>query len=405
MSGDVLLVEDDPAVREALAQTLELAGFEPSTAGSFVAAKDRISHDFQGVIVTDIRMPGRDGFHLLEYARGCDPELPVILLTGEGDIPMAVRAMGQGAFDFLEKPCAPKTLLATVDRAMTVRRLVLENRSLKTRLISDDAAARMIPGKSVVAQRYRDRVRAVAAAAGEPVLIAGPPGANAPKIADVVRRLAGREAQVFEKKASSGLGVAELTAAFATARGGSLFLDEISALPADSQLALLEHLDAERETLVIAGTYRDLETVPAFSSDLRIRLNAVRVDIPAIEDRLEDIPDLFVYYINEISQRAGVVPPVVPDGYMAELMARDWPGNTRALINEATQFVLGLESPVAVEELGLTEHLAQVEKTLLIRALQRHNGQASAAAKDLKLPRKTFYDKLARHGLKPEEYR
>lgn len=405
MTGEVLLVEDDPAVRDALAQTLELADYTVQAAGSFVAAKDFIVEPFQGVIVTDIRMPGRDGFHLLDYARLQDPDLPVILLTGEGDIPMAVRAMGQGAFDFLEKPCAPKTLLATVERAITVRRLVLENRSLKTQLQSDDAAARMIPGKSVVAQRYRDRVRAVAAAKGEPVLIAGPAGANAPKIADVIRRLADRDAQAFEKKASLGLSVTDLTEAFDRARGGCLFLDEISALPADAQLALMERLEVEAETLFIAGTYRDLEAVPGFSADLRLRLNAVRVDIPPLKDRPEDIPDLFLYYVNEISQRSGVVAPPVPDGYLAELMARDWPGNARALTNEATQFVLGLESPDEGDSPGLAEHMAQVEKTLLVRALQRNDGQASAAAKELKLPRKTFYDKLARHGVKPEAYR
>lgn len=405
MMARVLLVEDDPAVREALAQTLDLAGYTAATAGSFVAAKDEITANFEGVIVSDIRMPGRDGFYLLDYARQQDPELPIILLTGEGDIPMAVRAMGQGAFDFLEKPCAPKTLLAAVDRAMTMRRLVLENRALKNRLKSDDAATQMMPGKSHVAQRLRDRLRAVSAAAGEPVLIAGPPGVNAPKAADVIRRLAGRTNQPFEKRASSGLGVSDLAAGFVAAQGGCLFLDEIAAMPADTQLAFLEKLESGTETLCVAGTYRDLEAVPGFSADLRLRLNAVRVDLPALKDRVEDIPDLFLYYINEISSRSGVPAPPVPDRYMADLMARDWPGNARALMNEATQFVLGLESQDNDAAPGLVEHMAQVEKTLLIRALQRCVGQASAAAKDLKLPRKTFYDKLSRHGLRPEDYR
>ena len=109
MSGAVLLVDDDAAVREALSQTLELAEIRAITAGSFVAAKDRITPDFEGVILSDIRMPGRDGFHLLDYAQGQDPDLPVVLLTGEGDIPMAVNAMGKGAFGFLEKPCAGRS--------------------------------------------------------------------------------------------------------------------------------------------------------------------------------------------------------------------------------------------------------------------------------------------------------
>ena len=117
MINAVLLVDDDAAVRAALAQTLDLADLEPITAGSFVAAKDHITRDFPGVVLSDIRMPGRDGFHLLSYAREIDKDLPVVLLTGEGDIPMAVSAMEQGAFDFLEKPCAPQDLVAVIGRA------------------------------------------------------------------------------------------------------------------------------------------------------------------------------------------------------------------------------------------------------------------------------------------------
>ncbi|MGR3635058.1 MAG: response regulator, partial [Shimia sp.] len=110
MTAPVLVVDDDPIVREALAQTLELEEFPVISAGSFVEAKDHITPAFAGVILSDMRMPGRDGFHLLQFTRDTDAELPVILLTGEGDIPMAVRAMTQGAFGFLEKPCAPAEL-------------------------------------------------------------------------------------------------------------------------------------------------------------------------------------------------------------------------------------------------------------------------------------------------------
>ena len=125
MTARVLLVDDDPAIREALGQTLELAGLEPVLAGSFLAAKDHLTASFDGVVVTDIRMPGRDGFHLLDHARQVDADLPVILLTGEGDIPMAVKAMSGGAYDFLEKPCGPKPFLAVVARALKSRALVL----------------------------------------------------------------------------------------------------------------------------------------------------------------------------------------------------------------------------------------------------------------------------------------
>ncbi len=128
MSNRVLLVDDDALVREAVGQTLELADLSPILAASYIEAKDHISAGFDGVVISDIRMPGKDGFALLKYAQSIDPDLPVILLTGEGDIPMAVRGISAGAFDFLEKPCAPKDLLAVVARALKSRALVLETR-------------------------------------------------------------------------------------------------------------------------------------------------------------------------------------------------------------------------------------------------------------------------------------
>lgn len=143
----VLVVEDDKAVRDALAQTLELADLNPIVASSFVAAKDRITADFDGVILTDLRMPGRDGLHLLTYAQDQDTSLPVVLLTGQGDIPLAVKATQAGAFDFLEKPCPPKDLVRVLERALRTRALVLENRRLKAQLAQGDPLAQMVTGQ------------------------------------------------------------------------------------------------------------------------------------------------------------------------------------------------------------------------------------------------------------------
>ena len=142
MSGKVLLVEDDAPVREALAQTLELAGLSVTPANSFIVAKDHISRRFEGVVVSDIRMPGKDGMELLRFAQKTDPDLPVILLTGEGDIPLAVDAVGQGAFDFLEKPCPAEQLVATVERALGARRIALDDRRMKASIQAGDAATR-----------------------------------------------------------------------------------------------------------------------------------------------------------------------------------------------------------------------------------------------------------------------
>lgn len=148
MTAPILVVDDDPIVREALTQTLELEELQVIAAGSFIEAKDHISRGFGGIILSDLRMPGRDGFYLLEYTQGIDAELPVILLTGEGDIPMAVKAMGQGAFSFLEKPCTPSELATVIARAQKARDMALENRRLKEQLETGDAAARLVFGSS-----------------------------------------------------------------------------------------------------------------------------------------------------------------------------------------------------------------------------------------------------------------
>ena len=243
MSGAVLVVDDDRPVREALVQTLELADWTVRAAGSFIEARDHIARDYPGVILSDIRMPGRDGFHLLAHARQVDPDLPVILLTGEGDIPMAVKAMGEGAFDFLEKPCAPEQLLAVLERALKNRALVLENRRLKAQLETGDPAARMIFGTSARAEELRQTVRQ-AARAGTEVLVSGPPGAGISKVAEVVHLLSSRATGPFVKRAAAGMSPAALAEAVERAQGGTLFLDEVGALSEATRYALLDRLEA-----------------------------------------------------------------------------------------------------------------------------------------------------------------
>lgn len=408
MSIDVLIVDDDAAVRAALAQSLELAELAARAAGSFIEAKDLIAPDFPGVILSDIRMPGRDGFHLLRYTAGIDPDLPVILLTGEGDIPMAVRAMGQGAFDFLEKPCAPDDLVAVLRRALSNRRLVLENRRLKARLAAGDPAARLIFGTSALAEALRARVRSVAPMAVE-VLVAGPPGAGIPKVAEVIHLMSPAAAGPFVKRHAAGLDPPALEAAFAAATGGNLFLDEVHALPVAAQYALAERLEQGGGARLIAGSTADLAAEVAagrMNAELYWRLDVTPVRIPALAERPEDIPVLFSHYVTQAAEQAGLPAPEVTPDRMARLMARDWPGNARSLMSAAMRFVLGMPDEVSEgAELGLADQMARVERALLVAALSRQQGRASAAAKALKLPRKTFYDKLARYRIRPEDYR
>lgn len=407
MTRKVLLVDDDRAVREALGQTIDLAGLVPVLAGSTLEAKDHISADFSGVVVTDIRMPGKDGFALLEHVRGIDAELPVILLTGEGDVPTAVRGMSSGAFDFLEKPCAPREFLVVVGRALQARALVLENRALKRELKRGDAAARLLVGQSAVAEGLREAARA-AARSGAEVLVSGAPGAGNAKVAEVIHLLSASATRAFVKLPAAGLTPEALEAGYARAEGGSLYLDEVADLPPPAQFALLELLEARPATRTIAGTTRDLAAEAAagrFHHDLYWKLDVVRVRIPALRERPEDIPLLFRHYVQISCEQAALPVPEVTPEHTARLMAQDWPGNARALMGEAMRFAMGLEAPDSSEELGLAERMTRFERTLLIEALARAGGRAGEAASALQLPRKTFYDKLARHRIRPEEFR
>lgn len=400
----VLLVDDDAAVREALAQTLDLAGLQAIPAASFVAAKDHIRRDFPGVILSDLRMPGRDGFHLLSYAHQVDSELPVVLLTGEGDIPMAVSAMEQGAFDFLEKPCAPGDLVAVLARAIKSRGAVLAARAETTRAERGDPAARLLFGQSDLAQGLRARVRLLARLRTE-VLVSGPPGSGISKVAEAIHLCSDRAQGPFEKRAAEGLERAALERAAQAASGGTLFLDEITLLPADTQIALIEALEGPLDLRLMAGSTA-ISGQTTLNPDLSYRFEASNVRIPSLAERPEDIPVLFRLYVAQAAEQAGLEAPEITQDHLAALMAQDWPGNARSLMSAAMRLVLGVTGEVAqTTGLGLSEQMARVERSLLVAALERYNGQASAAAKALKLPRKTFYDKLTRYEIRPDEFR
>lgn len=403
----VLLVDDDRDIREALGQTLDLADLDARVAGSFVEAKDRLKADFPGVVITDIRMPGRDGFYLLDYVRDIDPDLPVILLTGEADIPMAVRAMSAGAYDFLEKPCAPKDLVAVIERALKARALVLENRRLKRELEAGDAAARMLSGQSKLAADLRDQARAVARA-GTDALIVGEQGTGTSKIAEVIHLLSATATRPFIKRAAASLDVAGLAAVFEDLLDGTLYIDEITGLDPAVQLSLLDRLEDRVAARVLAGSTHDIQAAVdagRLNADLFYRLDLMRVRIPSLRERPEDIPVLFQHYVAQACEQANIKVPRIPADYTARLMAQDWPGNARGLMNVAMRFALGLDETETEPGSGLVAQMAQVERSLLVAALKRHAGRATDVARDLQLPRKTFYDKLNKHGLRPDDFR
>src|SRR5690606_22973779 len=187
----VLLIDDDPHLRLALSQTLDLAGLTVTTLDRAEGIAERLSRDWPGVVVSDIRMPGLDGLQLLEQIRARDAELPVLLITGHGDVPLAVQAMRAGAYDFLEKPFASEQLLESVRRALDLRRLVLDNRSLRLALADRQQLDVRLLGRSPVMQRLRDQVAALAATSAD-VLILGETGAGKEVVARALHDLSNR---------------------------------------------------------------------------------------------------------------------------------------------------------------------------------------------------------------------
>jgi len=407
----VLLVDDDVAVRNAVAQTLELADFDVITAGSFVEAKDQITKNFAGIILSDIRMPGRDGFHLLDYAKSVDPELPVVFLSGEGDIPMAVRAVGIGAFDFLEKPCGPVEMIAVLQRAIDARSVVLDNRAMMHKIQTADPAARLIFGVSEASEQLRKNIRSVAGVETE-VLITGAPGTGISKVAEVLHLSSPRSKGAFQKRASEHLTRDALDDVLAQCENGGVFFDAIEQMPRDTQLRLLDHMETGgRMPRIIAGTnmnVADLDQSQTMVPDLYYRLSALSIRIPSLAERPEDIPVMFRHYVAQAAEQSGKPVPEIGPDVIGSLMAREWSGNARSLMSVAMKFVLGISDFVQTdidETLGLAQQMAQVEKALIMDALRKSNGRVAEAIKILKLPRKTFYDKLNKHGIRAEMFR
>ncbi len=396
----VLLVDDDAMIREALGQTLELGGYAPITAASFIEAKDHISEGFTGVIISDIRMPGKDGFALLEYTHQLDDALPVILLTGEGDVPTAVRGISGGAYDFLEKPCDPKLLLEVVEKAMRTRALVMENRALKDAL--DQALHETIGflGVSAVSHDLRQRIRQ-AGRVGSSVLISGARGAGRGHVARLVQEL---------RDAASGLHRVDCVSPFdhATLECGAevLLLCDIERLDEGDQVRLLQHLKTRGDQAVFATTGQDIDDLVhsgVVHDDLFYHLCVMRIHVPPLTERREDIPILFDKFLREEIDAGAQITSA--EGRLAAqgLAGLDWSGNLRALRNHAKRVAWGLASNS--EPVSLKIQLERVERGIIEDALRRYAGHATQTAHVLGLPRKTFYDRLAKLGIKAEGFR
>lgn len=437
----VALIEDDTDFREALVERLTLEGLDVRAFASAEAGLKGVEPDFPGVVVTDLRMPHMDGRQLLDRLQADDPALPVILITGHGDVADAVAAMRAGAYDFVAKPFPFERLMDSLRRALEKRALVLDNRRLAV-LAADGAVETPLMGDSAVIRQLRATLAQIADARMD-VLIEGETGVGKESVARSLHNAGRRRPHPFVAvncgALPEGLIESEMfgheLGAFAgalrrrighveRAHNGSLFLDQIESMPLDVQVKMLRVVEEREIQPIGAGEPRvlDLRILAsargdlgqavqdgAFREDLYYRLNVVRLRVPPLRERREDIPLLFA----RLLERAGAEAeqrPVLTDRARRHLIEHDWPGNIRELAHYAQRVTLGLEDEPAAsvapdDGLGLSDRVARFEAEVLRETLQACGGDIPAVLDRLRLPRKTLYDKLARHGLRPGDYR
>lgn len=417
MSNDtVLLVEDDDALRQATAQALELSGFAVQAYDSAARAARFLTPGFSGCIVSDIRMEGMDGLQLFDRARALDSEIPVILITGHGDIEMAVRAMRDGVFDFLAKPFSTDHLLAVVRNAIQSRRLVLDNRALRRAL---DAPSDDLVAQSPAMRQLRSHVVQIASSDMN-IVFEGEAGTGKEIWARQLHRHSGRYAGPFLVYAAMGAeGPNQLVAQAENARNGTLFIDDCQNLSDPEQASLIALIDAKERSDANgdqAGSFRLIAASSLPLSDTGLRqellhkLGTVRLRVPPLRERRDDIPMLFAGFVREALDRVGKKRFDMTTTDRKRLLEHDWPGNVRELRNYAVSAVLNLPRQSlsqGTEKPGkdFAKRVAEFEQMIISEALQATNGHVVRACALLQMPRKTFYDRLARYRIDPSTFR
>jgi len=437
-SGQVLFVDDEEELRFSTSQALELHGLQVKAFASGEGILSRVGFGFDGVVVSDIRMPGLDGMTLLHRIRELDHEIPVILVTGHGEVQLAVKAMREGAYDFIEKPFASQALAGVVRHALDRRSLVLENRRLRAVAGKRDDIETRLPGRTPVMVDLRYRLRAIGATEAD-ALIIGETGAGKEVVArglhDVSSRSKGPflgincaslpetliESELFGHEAGAFPGALRARyGKFEHGRGGTILLDEIGSMPFELQAKFLRVLQERTITRLgsnetvpldvrfLATSKVDLESEVAagrFRADLFYRLNVVTIHVPSLAQRRADIPLLFLHLVREASARYGREDIEVEPEILAQIAERDWPGNVRELRNAADRLVLGLETGLdgtadhEAVATRLAEKMAAYEKQLIASAIAAHGGALKPVYEQLGISRKTLYEKMQKHGL------
>ncbi|KQY26892.1 sigma-54-dependent transcriptional regulator [Rhizobium sp. Root482] len=433
----VLLCDDEEEMRRSTTQALELFGLDVETFSSAEHVLELIGYSFSGIVISDIRMPGMDGMTLLQRIREVDAEIPVILVTGHGDVQLAVKAMREGVYDFLEKPFTAEHLAAIARRALDRRSLVLENRRLRAVAGKRDDIEARLPGRTQAMVDLRYRLRAIGASDAD-TLIIGETGVGKEVVARALHDISIRadrplvaincaalpenliESELFGHEVGAFPGALRPRyGKFEHARGGTILLDEIGSLPYDLQARFLRVLQ-ERvisrlgsneivplDVRFIATSKADLEAEVAagrFRADLYYRLNVATLRVPSLAQRKADIPLLFLQLVREASARYARNDIDVPPDLVAEIAEQSWPGNVRELRNAADRLVLGLDLkpediPAASGSQRLAEKVAAFERGVIASALAAHGGSLRPVYEMLGISRKTLYEKMQRYGL------
>ncbi len=434
----VYLVEDDEAVLRACAQAMRLADIAVRSFRNAELALAAWADEPPAVIVSDVRMPGMSGIDLLAEMQKLDRDIPVILITGHGDVSMAVQAMRAHAYDFIEKPFSSARLIDVVRRALEKRSLLQENRQLREQL--GNLREKPLIGQSESIQRITRTIDSLAPTDVD-ILILGETGTGKEVVAQALHVRSGRtgpfvalncgalpesvfESEMFGHESGAFTGADKRRIGKVEyACNGTLFLDEIESMPLALQVKLLRVL--QERTLerlgsnvsisvncrVVAATKTDLKRLVGqglFRADLFYRLNVVVLELPPLRQRLGDIAPLMSYFMMQASQRFDREAPEWDEHDLFRWQRHDWPGNVRELKAVAERLCLGLGDgleSIPATTVSLAAHMESYERSLIREALRRACGNVSETAESLNLPKKTLYDKLTRHKLEPEHFR
>ena len=366
--ADILVVDDEADIRDLVAGILEDEGYSVRVAADSEAALAALRARRPGLLIQDIWMQGGglDGLELLDLVKTLDPDLPVVMISGHGNIETAVSAIKRGAYDFLEKPFKSDRLLLLVERALEATTLRRENRRLRAQTMAPDG----VIGRSPPVQALRATIAKIAPTNSR-VLIAGPPGSGKELVARMIHEGSARARAEFVAISAAGMtpermdlelfgeegegGRPKKIGVFERAHGGTLYLDEVGDMPRETQSRILRVLveqrfrrvggdqDVQVDVRVVSSTSKELRDEIAegrFREDLFHRLNVVPVRVPGLAERREDIPELVTYFIERIAEATGLPKRVLGEDAIATLQVHDWPGNVRQLRNNVERLLI-----------------------------------------------------------------